>query len=121
MQWFNNLTLRKKLFALVAFILISLIIAQVLAIYTITNVQIGSKAYNGIETKMSYIDKLARIRLNFNLLNSVIKTQVIEFDEDGLSSIKNTMNGIDTVLAEMKAELAQEAGPENVNCQSCHV
>jgi methyl-accepting chemotaxis protein len=121
MQWFNNLTLRKKLFTLVIFIIISLIIAQGLAIYTITNVQIGGNTYNGIENKMSYIDKLARSRLNFNLLNSEIKTQIIEFDEDGLNGIKNVMNGIDTALAEMKKELVQEAGPEGVNCQSCHV
>lgn len=120
MQWFNRLTLRKKLFALITFMIIALMIAQGLALYIITNVQIGGKAYNGIESKTEYIDKLARIRLNFNLLNSTLKSQIIEFDEDSLSGIKTTMSGIDAVLAEMQAALTEQADTEGVNCQSCH-
>lgn len=120
MQWFNDLTLRKKLFSLVFFILFMLIMAQIMALYTINNVQVGGKAYNGIENKMEYIDKLARGRLNFNLLNSLLKSQIIEFDEDSIDGIKSVVTGIDTVLSEMGANLNKAQGDAAKNCQTCH-
>ena len=119
-EWFDGLSLRKKLFLLVAFVVISLISSIVIAWGIIQRVQIGGTTYRGIEMKTEYIDKLARARLNLNLLNSIIKSQIIEYDPDSLSGLKTTTKKFDEVIADMGADIRPSGGKGTMHCGSCH-
>ncbi|MGV1100984.1 methyl-accepting chemotaxis protein [Thiovibrio sp. JS02] len=118
-EWFDSLSLRVKLFLLVAFVIISLICSISIAQFIIQRVQIGGKTYSGIEMKMDYIDKIARVRLNLNLLNSILKSQIIDYDPETLSGLTTTMAKFDEVIAEMRESIAQGGG-KKLYCGSCH-
>jgi len=91
MEWFNGMSLRKKLFLLVGLIIFALVFSIVLGQFIIKRVQIGGRIYSGIELKTAYIDDLARARVNLNLLNSILKSQILEYDESTLSGISTTI------------------------------
>jgi methyl-accepting chemotaxis protein len=118
--WLNGLSLRKKLFLLVAFVSISLMISIGLGLFIIKKVQIGGRTYSGIEMKTGYIDDLARARLNFNLLNSILKSQILEYDEETMSGLRTTIEKQDEVLAAMQAKLKGGGDPKQMHCGSCH-
>ncbi|MEW6595380.1 MAG: methyl-accepting chemotaxis protein [Thermodesulfobacteriota bacterium] len=120
MSWLNGLSLRKKLFLLVAFASISLIVSVVLGLSIIKKVQIGGRTYSGIEMKTNYIDDLARARLNFNLLNSILKGQVLEYDEESLSGLRTTLQKQDETLDAMQAKLKGTGEYAKMHCTSCH-
>jgi len=120
MGWFNRLSLRKKLFLLVAFASFSLMVSVALGLFIIKKVQIGGHAYSGIEIKTEYIDDLARARLNFNLLNSILKGQVLEYDEGSLSGLRTTMQKQDETMAAMQAKLKGSGDAKQMHCGSCH-
>ena len=119
-EWFNCLSLRKKLFLLVGFIILSLMVSVLLGLTIIKRVQIGGRAYSGIEQKTNYIDDLARLRLNFILLNSILKSQIIEYDEEALSGLWNTEERQDEALGAMQAKLQGRGDASQMNCSSCH-
>ncbi|MFZ5761996.1 MAG: methyl-accepting chemotaxis protein [Thermodesulfobacteriota bacterium] len=121
MEWFNGLSLRKKLFMLVAFASMALTVSIGLGLFIIKRVQIGGWTYSGIEMKTDYIDDLARARLNFNLLNSILKSQILEYDEESLSGLRTTITKQDEVLAAMRAKLKGSGDAKQMHCGSCHV
>ena len=86
-KWLDRLSLGKKLSILVGFTIISMAISMGIAMFIITQVRIGGHTYKGLELKTEFIDKLARTRVNLNLLNSIVKGQVIEYDETNLLAI----------------------------------
>ncbi len=118
--WFSGLSLRKKLFLLVAFAAVSLMVSIGLGLFIIKKVQIGGHAYSGIEMKTDYIDDLARARLNFNLLNSILKSQILEYDESTLSGLRTTIEKQDEALASMQKKLKGSGDPKQLHCGSCH-
>jgi uncharacterized coiled-coil DUF342 family protein len=119
-DWFDGLSLRAKLFSLVAFATLALVISMVIAQYIIVRVQIGGTTYGGIELKMDYIDKLARVRLNLNLLNSILKSQILDYDPDTLSGLVTTSKKIDEVVQEMGESLTDPGDSQRLFCGSCH-
>lgn len=119
-DWFNGLSLRVKLFLLVAIATTALAFSIAVAQYIISRVQIGGETYGGIEMKMEYIDKLARVRLNLNLLNSVLKSQVLDYDPDSLSGLVTTSKKIDEVSAEMRESLSDPGNSKQQFCGTCH-
>ncbi len=42
----------------------------------LSKVKVGGKSYNGIELKYEMIDMVARARVNLNMLDSDLKTQI---------------------------------------------
>jgi methyl-accepting chemotaxis protein len=68
---------------------------------------------------MEYIDKIARTRLNLNLINSILKGQILDYDPETLSSLKNTGARFDEVIAEMRKNLT-DSGGKSLYCGSCH-
>jgi methyl-accepting chemotaxis protein len=111
-KWLERLSLGKKLSILVGFTIISMAISMGIAMFIITQVRIGGHAYQGLELKTEFIDKLARTRVNLNLLNSIVKGQIIEYDEGNLSGYRTTVGQLDKVNAEMTEELK--------GCTACH-
>ena len=120
LQFFNRMSLRKKLFLLVGFIVVSLICSIVLAAYTINRVQIGGKTDKGIELKTDFIDQVARTRFNLTMLNSILKSQLIEYDEDTLSGLNSTLERTDTLLEGMQAKLSASPEAGSISCSHCH-
>ncbi|MBA3003099.1 MAG: hypothetical protein FP813_04505 [Desulfurivibrio sp.] len=118
-DWFDNLSLRVKLFLLVGFVAMSMVSSVVIAQFIIHRVQIGGEMYTGIEMKMDYIDKVARIRLNLNLLNSILKGQIMDYDPESLSGLKTTSKKFEEAIAEMRAGLS-DPGSKKMYCGSCH-
>jgi len=118
-EWFDGLSLRVKLFLLVGFVVLSMVSSVVIARFIIHRVQIGGEMYSGIELKMEYIDKIARTRLNLNLINSILKGQILDYDPETLSSLKTTGARFDEVIAEMRKNLT-DSGGKNLYCGSCH-
>jgi len=120
-DWIASMSLRKKLFALVGFVITSLIVSIVLGQATISQVQIGGETYQGIVLKSEFVDDLARARLNINLLNSVIKSQVLDYDPDSLSGVHTTIKRLDLLLDEMLTEhFTQPTDQNQLYCGTCH-
>jgi methyl-accepting chemotaxis protein len=118
-EWFDSLSLRVKLFLLVGFVAFSMVSSVGIAQFIIQRVQIGGAMYTGIELKMDYIDKVARIRLNLNLLNSILKGQIMDYDPDTLSGLKTTSKKFDEAIAEMRESMTNPGG-KKLYCGSCH-
>lgn len=118
-QWFNNLSLRVKIFMVVGFVALSMVSSVGIAQFIIQRVQIGGMLYNGIEHKSQYIDNLARIRLNLSMLNSILKGQIMDYDPDSLSGLKTTASKFDESIAEMRKNFTKPAGKE-IYCGTCH-
>lgn len=118
-QFFNSFGLRVKLFILVAFISFALICSTVIALFIIHRVQVGGTLSNGIELKTSYIDTIARTRLNLNLLNSILKSQIIDYDPESLSGLTTTSAKFDEAIEEMRI-FVQGDGSDTLSCGSCH-
>lgn len=119
-SWFNRLSLRTKLFMLVSLALLVVVCGTAIAQFVIGKVQIGGTTYKGIELKSGHIDKIARTRLNFNLINTMILLDVQDHDEDRIESLHNTFGKMDEVIAELKADLAAPGKNQATTCQSCH-
>ncbi|MDH4321279.1 MAG: methyl-accepting chemotaxis protein [Desulfobulbaceae bacterium] len=121
-NWIAGLSLRKKLFGLVSFIILSLIISIIMGQTTIARVQIGGKTYEGIALKSEFIDDLARTRLNVNLLNSILKSQIMDYDPDTINSLTSTADRLDLLLNEMNGDhFTKPHGKSTYHCASCHV
>jgi methyl-accepting chemotaxis protein len=90
-----------------------------IALFIIHRVQIGGTMYSGIELKANYIDAIARTRLNLNLLNSILKSQIIDYDPDTLSGLTTTTKKFDQALEEMRAYVKGN-GSGKLSCGSCH-
>jgi len=118
-EWFDSFGLRAKLFFLVGFTVVALISSIVIAQFIIKRVQIGGTTYSGIELKMEYIDKIARVRLNLNLLNSILKSQLADYDPEELSGLVTTMGKFDEILVEMGQSMTDQ-GNKGFYCGSCH-
>ncbi|HIJ79271.1 MAG: methyl-accepting chemotaxis protein, partial [Desulfobulbaceae bacterium] len=116
---FNGLGLRVKLILLVCFVCTSLVFSVVVAQFIINRVQIGGTIYQGIEIKSEFVDQFAKTRLNLNLINSIIKSQIIEYDPDSLSGLVSTSGKIDDTLVEMQANIGG-GGDHVVFCGYCH-
>ncbi len=112
-----TLSLRAKLIGSVVIVCILLAASAMLVKTEINRVQIGSRAYNGIETKYDNIDRMARIRVNLNRLNSIIMAQALdEYDEEDL---QEGTGRISELIDQFDATLRGRA-TDTLSCTSCH-
>ncbi len=118
-SWYNSLSLRAKLLLLVCSALVVVVIGMGLSQFVISQVQIGGKTYKGIELKSAHIDKVARTRLNFNLINTLILLQIQEPDEAQVETLNNTFKKMDKVITQMRADFATPS-QASITCSSCH-
>jgi methyl-accepting chemotaxis protein len=105
------------LFLIVALAIATLIVASNMLV---SRVMIGSDAYTAIEMKYDLVDMVARLRVNVNILDSVLKTQILdEYDED--NSAAKLIKASESILADMEAIFSRTAdGGEKFSCTSCH-
>ncbi len=115
----NTITLRRKLMFIVIFTSIALATGAGLGIYAINKVRIGSTLYQGIALKTTYIDKLARIRANLNLINSNVFSAMWEYDEGKSATINKMTARVDELLATMTS-YHQTTDTTKMSCNSCH-
>jgi len=118
--WFDRLSLRTKLLLLVSSALLVVIVGTGLAQYVIAQVQIGGGTYKGIELKSDHIDKIARARLNFNLINTMILMEIRNHDPARQESLANILGKMDAVIAEMQEDLTDKPAHGAMACNSCH-
>lgn len=113
--------LKRKLLLLVIFICIAIVGIIVASTLFVNKVKVGGEAYRGIELKNHVVDLVARTRVNLNMLNSSMKTQIFdEYDEDNsvpdiAESITEAVNEMDMIIG---ATLPEET---EIDCASCHV
>jgi len=117
--FFSRLTLKGKLLLIVAFTGFSLACGAVLGVYGIHTVRIGSPLYRGIAIKTSYIDQLARIRANLNLLNSNVFSAMWSYEDYKAETVRKMTARIDELLAGLRA-YHQGAGGVTTSCADCH-
>jgi|GEM_PF-2015943 len=111
--------LKKKLFLLVIFICLA--IAGIIATsnMVINHVKIGGKTFQGIELKNHVIDLVARSRVNWNMINSTMKTQLLDgYDED--NSVEHLADLMTTTIDEMDTIFNSKATDGGLDCTSCH-
>ncbi|MFZ5775684.1 MAG: methyl-accepting chemotaxis protein [Thermodesulfobacteriota bacterium] len=118
--WIERLSLRGKLLLLVSVAVIISVSGAVFSQYVISQVQVGGKTYQGIELKSGHIDKIARARLNLNLINSLILLDIQRHDPERQASITKTFDRMDAVIGEMRTDLAPPTGASGSTCLSCH-
>ncbi|HIJ91570.1 MAG: methyl-accepting chemotaxis protein [Desulfobulbaceae bacterium] len=118
--WFDRLSLRTKLLFLTSSALLVVIIGTGFAQYVIAKVQIGGAIYSGIELKSGHVDKIARARLNFNLINTMILMDIQEHDPDRQAALSKAFGKMDEVIAEMQQDLTDRAASSATTCNSCH-
>jgi len=118
---FDRFSLRQKLFGLVLLMLFALLFSIAGAYYIIDTVKIGSHVYRGIELKTERIDELARTRVNVSMLNSILKSQILEgYTPDALSGLNSTLGRIDETIAKLESELEVTTQKDGISCRSCH-
>nr|MBF0222097.1 hypothetical protein [Desulfobulbaceae bacterium] len=111
--------LRRKLLLLVIFICIAIAGIIIASNLFVNKVKIGGVAYNGIELKNYVVDIVARSRVNWNMLNSSMKTQIFdEYDED--NSVPDIAETISEAINEMDAILRATLTGSELDCASCH-
>ena len=118
--WFDRLSLRTKLLLLVSSALLVVMASTGLAQYVIAQVQIGGSTYKGIELKSGHIDKIARARLNFNLINTLILMEIQSHDPDRQEALTKSFGKMDAVIAEMQEDLTDRPASAAMPCNSCH-
>jgi hypothetical protein len=113
------MSIRIKLFSLFGIIFVLIFSLLIASNILVSNVKIGSKTYRGIELKYDVIDMIARTRVNLNMLDSEIKTQILdEYDED--NDTPSYIKKINAVFLEMETLMAGTSDDQNFNCVSCH-
>jgi len=110
------MSLRQKLILLVAFLSVALVAIVLSSNVLVDHVKIGGRAYNGIELKYNTIDLVARNRVNLVMLNSQIKTQILD-DFDANSGTDANVAKITDMFMELKKSMNGEG---EVHCLSCH-
>ncbi len=113
--------LRQKLFMLVAFVSLSLIVIMAAAVVVISRVKIGGETYQGIEFKYDIIDQVARTRVNLNKLNSDLQPLLADYDEDDVGNIQNNIKRLDDIVNGLLYAVSdQQGGGKGKRCISCH-
>jgi len=113
----KQLSLRKKLIIIVGGLSFLFAGGAIMVKQTINKVQIGGRAYNGIELKYISIDHVARMRVNLNMLYRVLLMQASAGYEE--SEVTSGVAGIDNIFAKLRAEMNTQTNGA-MYCGSCH-
>ena len=118
MSWIAGMSLRKKLFLINVIVACSLLSSIVLSKYIFDKIQIGGENYKSIEIKTDLTDRVARLRVNLTFTNSLILSQIIEYDEDESTSIDNTLKRIDEIISSLTTDSSNNS--QSAPCFGCH-
>ena len=110
------MSLRQKLILLVTFLSVALVGIVLSSNLLVDRVKIGGLAYNGIELKYNTIDLVARSRVNLVMLNSQIKTQILD-DYDKNSGVEANVAKITEMFTDLKNSMN---GVGEEHCLTCH-
>jgi len=115
------MSLRKKLFILVAFISLAIVVIIGAATVVISRVKIGGRDYRGLELMYSAVDDAARIRVDTNMINSDLQALMLDYDGDDAKALPKEISRANEVFAEMQERLfAKPNGHNGLHCTSCH-
>jgi len=113
------MSLRKKFFILFFIITLTFIALILSSNLLVSRVKIGGTAYNGIELQYDMVDMIARTRVNLNMLDSELKSQIFdEYDEE--NSIAILVARTDAIFSKVDGDLHRGANGGELGCLSCH-
>ncbi|MFC1523460.1 methyl-accepting chemotaxis protein [Thermodesulfobacteriota bacterium] len=117
MHW--RLSIRKKFYAIFAFIILSLLMGVVIGQFSFARVQVGGTLYEGIQLKKDAIFALSDVKANLTQLRGHLYEQSLAGDLNQASSIKELILFIDEDFEILQNQQLQSAGSE-VSCGACH-
>lgn len=119
--YLHHTSLQTKLFTIVGIAVLALTCSILLALFIINKVQIGGETYKGIELKVDFIDQIAKSRVNYNIINNLLKSQFINYDEGALDNIHSMTKRLDELLVTMQDFISiPQNSADTVSCISCH-
>jgi methyl-accepting chemotaxis protein len=117
MQWFYDLGIKKKVFAIFGTIIVATLMGIVIIPLSFSRVQVGGKLYRGIQLKRDAIDYLADARSNINLIRGHLYSQALAYDNDVAGEINALTEGTESIFKGLSA-LRADSGDRA--CGSCH-
>lgn len=119
MQWFYDLSIRKKLYVIFGVIVVGTIVGVAVGQYSFARVQVGGKLYRGIELKKNSIDLVSEMRGRLSVIRGDLYSQVLKYDEAEIKDIKSQIAGTDSLFEELLGRMRAAKGGA-VSCTSCH-
>ena len=119
-KWLNNLSLRKKLFLLVGFAVVSLVSSMVISQFIITRIKVGGWTFRGMEIKAQFIDDFSQARVDLLLLNNLLRAQAHAFDESLAEKAMKLVGHQQELAADMHAIVYKSDDPSRPYCGACH-
>jgi len=116
MQWFFDLSIRKKLYIIFGSIILATVVGVAVGQISFSRVTIGGKLYKGIQLKRDGIDTISQIMGKLNIVKGDLFTQALGYDEKTARDIQEQMASADGLFAGL---MAMKASGE-VSCSSCH-
>lgn len=116
MQWFFDLSIRKKLYIIFGSIIVATIVGVAVGQISFSRVMIGGKLYKGIELKRDGIDAIAQIRGKLNIVKGDLYSQVLGYDARTVKDVQEQIENADELFARLVA-MKSSGG---VSCGSCH-
>ena len=120
MQWLNNLSLRRKLFLLVGFAVVSLVSSMAISQFIITRIKVGGWTSRGMEIKAQFIDDFSQARVELLLLNNLLRVQAHAFDESLAEKAVKLVGHQQELAADMHAIVNKSDDPSRPYCGACH-
>jgi methyl-accepting chemotaxis protein len=119
MQWFYDLSIRKKLYVIFGAIVVGTIVGVAVGQYSFSRVTVGGKLYRGIELKKDSIDLVSEMRGRLSVIRGDLYSQVLKYDEGEIKEIKNQIAGTDSLFEDLLGRMNASRGSA-VSCTSCH-
>lgn len=113
------MSIKKKLFYLLLIVVVGLLSASLIGTYAISRVQIGSTLYQGIILQRDGIDKLARSRVNLNIVKVLIAEMQNSEDAEMLTYLPPLLRANSKIFEELAQETSSQQA-SNITCLSCH-
>ncbi len=119
MNWFYNLSIKKKLSIIFGMIITGIILGIISGQFLFKKVKVGGTLYTGIDLKRNTIDNIARIRMNINLIRSFIYSGYLNYDDSIIENLKEIVDKTDTLFDKVSRYLSVD-NSDGVTCYTCH-
>jgi methyl-accepting chemotaxis protein len=101
-RWFNNMSLKRKLYSIFGIIIISTIVGIIIGQITFARVQVGGVVYSAIEKNMQLANDIVKIRANLGIIWAHLTTMILEESrekrQEHHDAIKELTNRIDELF-----------------------
>lgn len=101
-RWFNNMSLKRKLYSIFGIIIISTIVGIIIGQITFARVQVGGVVYSAIEKNMQLANDIVKIRANLGIIWAHLTTMILEESREKRQEhhdvIKELTNRIDELF-----------------------